>query len=627
MSSVQNSDADREDYVVSVVEFAGDPGAATAALQRVFGLDSDAARAILREVPIAVRRGVNRIRAEYFRRALELSGARVEVRDGEGAVVSAPNPAQPSVPTSRGSLPQPATAQPAAAVSNPAIAAASSPAAPRGWGDLQPFKAAAPPAKARVEAPQALVAPAPAPAPEEEWALKLDAEEGPLDSPFAASGGEDSVELASLPASPAGAARRSADDPRTLDFDTDGAAPAVALELDFERGRKSDRASPRYEAIPAGEQWRAPGARTLATAQRKQAVQSLESGLGEVRPTSDPSALAASSHPPHGAAGRAPARAPSGDLRAAHGRAPSTDLKASPARAPSGDLRAVQARAPSGDLRGSAPGERARVPARPASGDLRPSGTTAAQPVRQRHSRDTVVYSLGDAARIAVSGTATAWLGVITLGSVLLGGAAALSVRLPLLGIPVLLTVFVAVLAQCGEYQRHAFWAAATREPKLSQKPSLQVAPMIRSGVHFAALALVMQALLWVWLGGEFRAGHGPLVIAGSPALWVLGLGPGLYWPIALACAAARNRAAGVWDFVLGVRALMRGPGVLLAASLSTSVVSATALLAGATLLAPIPLDAALAFGVACGPAVALAHGLGGAFMGRALHAKPNLFK
>jgi hypothetical protein len=91
MSSVQNPDADREDYVVSVVEFAGDQGAATAALQRVFGLSESDAQTILKEVPVAVRRGVNRIRAEYFRRALELSGARVEVRDGDGSVVVRPN--------------------------------------------------------------------------------------------------------------------------------------------------------------------------------------------------------------------------------------------------------------------------------------------------------------------------------------------------------------------------------------------------------------------------------------------------------------------------------------------------------------------------------------------------------
>lgn len=116
-------------------------------LKRVFGLDEARARALLAALPTVVTSGVNRVRAEYFSRALTGIGAQIEVRDQHGArvsfegVVAVPVPAAPPVANDSDNLDigddwgQPSAAQPERAAA--------------GWGDLmrdasKPRPAAAP---------------------------------------------------------------------------------------------------------------------------------------------------------------------------------------------------------------------------------------------------------------------------------------------------------------------------------------------------------------------------------------------------------------------------------------------------------------------------------------------------
>ena len=634
MSSAQNPDADREDYVVSVLEFAGDQGAATAALQRVFGLNDADARAILSEVPVAVRRGVNRIRAEYFRRALELSGARVEVRNGDGEVMSAATapraqpsgpvqpraqasvplnlPAQPSGPLhgraqpsgpigARAQLSGPMTgvqprapSQPLAAlpVSQPVGSKtlafgtpAANDAAARssgGWGDLQPFKSAA--AKPAAPTPEPIAAkataevhaPAPASA-EEQWALSLDAELGPLDSPLTAARADDALELASLPPSRAGKKARPADEPRALELEDESGTAGAALELDVEQSRRS---GPRYDVIPAGEPRRAPGTDTLAKARRKQLVEAQDSGFGDPR-TAEP---VSATRP------RVGPRPASGNLH----------LKAGAT-------------------------EETRKPA--ATGPARPVSSLASPPMSRP--RDTRRLDLGfwEATMLGFSGTSVSWIAKIAGASVVLAGLAQLSVRVPALGLPLLLVGLTCLLGLCSEYHRYVFWAAATRENTLSERPALSVATMMRDGLHLTALALVSQVLVWFWLSGQLLEAHRPLTIVFSPALWVLGFGPGFYWPIALACAAARNRASGVWDFALGLRALGRAPGDVAVVVLVTSAAFTLSLMIAAAIVSATSLDSTFALFTAAGLPIAISHALAGTLMGRVVHARPDLFE
>ncbi len=72
---------------VVIVSFAPRAELPEVGLQRVFGIDASAAAKLVHALPRTVQRGVNRVRAEYFRKALELIGACVEVRDDQGAVV------------------------------------------------------------------------------------------------------------------------------------------------------------------------------------------------------------------------------------------------------------------------------------------------------------------------------------------------------------------------------------------------------------------------------------------------------------------------------------------------------------------------------------------------------------
>jgi hypothetical protein len=584
MSSVQNPDADREDYVVSVVEFAGDQGAATAALQRVFGLNEAGAQTILNEVPVAVRRGVNRIRAEYFRRALELSGARVEVRDGDGSVMARANEAT----TARAQLSGPMTgvqARPASqpmaagAVSEPQIgktiafgsAAANDTARanPGGWGDFQPFKSAAAkpaPPKQEPQAPppkQTPDAPAsPAASAAEQWALSLDAEQGPLDSPLGAPMADHALELASLP-SPAGPANKyRVEEPPAPEIAAANAASGSALELDAEPPRTLQRESgPRYDAIPAGEQWRAPGTDTLARARRKQSVEAHDSGFG--------------------------------------------DPALPPLPIPSGPARP-----------------------QPGSGELKAARKPVASPriVRPRDSSAALDLGVWEAVRLGFSGTAISWIAKIAGASVVLAGLAQLSLLIPALGLPLLLVGLTCVLGLCSEYHRHVFWAAATREESLSERPALSIANLMRDGVHLTALALVMQVFVWFWLAGQLSAGTRPIAIVSSPTLWVLGFGPGFYWPIALACAAAKNRASGVWDFPLGLRVLGRAPAEVATVVLATAAAFQLALFITASIADRTSLDPSLAFFTAAGIPIAISHALAGALMGRLVHGRPDLF-
>lgn len=641
MSSVQNPDADREDYVVSVVEFSGDPGAATATLQRVFGLDEAEARAILSDVPVAVRRGVNRIRAEYFRRALELSGARIEVRDGDGAVVSAATApraqlsgplntrAQPSGPlTARAQLSGPmagvprAISQPTAAdrlsqslagktlafgtpaandaatdrlsqsLAGKTLAFGATPAAsdaaaesPGSWGDLQPLK----PAPAKPHAPQHEppvpdARPEPPATKEEAWAISLEAEPGPLDSPLTTARAEHALEMASLPSPARGPKKsREAAELNTLELEGASAPPGPALELDLGQPQAPERTpGARHAAIPAGEQRRAPGSDTIAKARRKQHSQSLESSLGETPPRDPISA---------------------------------TRPRVAP-RPASGDLQA----------KANAPAEQRR-PVDPRSGTPATRGALGSRPmVRQRES-GRLELGFWEATTLGFSGTSVSWIAKIAGASVLLAGLAQLSVRIPALGLPLFLVGLTCLLGLCSEYHRYVFWAAATRESALKERPALSVVMMMRDGVHIAAFALCGHVLLWLWLAGQLHAAHRPLAIVFSPTLWVLGFGPALYWPIALGCAAAKNRASGVWNIALGLRALGRAPVAIAVVVLTTAAAFMASLMISAAVVSSTSLDPTLALFTAAGLPIAISHALAAALMGRAVHQHPDLFE
>ena len=101
--SDRSNPADAEQlFDVVVVRFESRAEDPVAGLRRLFGLELDAARALVTRLPATVRRNVNSVRAEYFRRALLSIGALVEVRRPDGSLVEAVEPQAPAplqVPT------------------------------------------------------------------------------------------------------------------------------------------------------------------------------------------------------------------------------------------------------------------------------------------------------------------------------------------------------------------------------------------------------------------------------------------------------------------------------------------------------------------------------------------------
>jgi hypothetical protein len=575
MASAEEVDTEREDYVVSVLEFAGDTASAVRALQRLFALSEPDARGMLREAPVAVRRGVNRIRAEYFRRALELAGVRVEVRDGQGELVGARAPAEPR------SVQQPAPqAQPSAALPRPLAASFS--AAP---GPGSPLTAAAPVIRESARATpfgDTLVMGGVAPKPPEALPANDTALQpgwGELQRPSAeraatvpAGPGPSSSELEadlarSFEQPPWASAAVSPQGPRELDGGDDlslqhGAPEDDAnspLELDVNLRRRES--APRYEPIPLGEQWKAPGSETIARAQRKQQVHALESGMGDLRPSPRPPGMAAP--------------------------------------------RATRSERPAGRIH-----ETTRQPAP----KLR---TVAAE------------NELGfwQVASLPLSGSGWTQILLITGGGIGLGFIAKLTERLPWLGAPLLLLGLSPLLAICVEYQRCVFWATATGDAELQASSAPRVPEMIRNGLYPLSLAAITHVLVWTWLISQILAQRTSLSIVSSPALWVLGFGPGFYWPIALGCAAARNHIRGVWDIAQGLRALGRAPVPIAQAALASGCTFAFSLLVSTALLGALHLGPAFTLVAASGPALALSHGLMGAWLGRTLRARPDLFE
>jgi hypothetical protein len=141
--------ADDETFDVIILTFEPRAEPPEVGLQRLFGVDREAAEVLLRELPATVRRGVNRVRSEYFRRALVSIGAHVEVRDrlGRLSAPSKPPKADRALPPSAANG-EPAAPAMADALSPIMFAAADAPptsAAPPGlrsnagavWGELE----------------------------------------------------------------------------------------------------------------------------------------------------------------------------------------------------------------------------------------------------------------------------------------------------------------------------------------------------------------------------------------------------------------------------------------------------------------------------------------------------------
>lgn len=89
MSRAPSYSPDPQLFDVVILGFEERPESPVLGLQRVFNVDEATARAVLRALPTAAVRRVNRTRAEHFGRALRSIGARVELFDQNGVSLGA----------------------------------------------------------------------------------------------------------------------------------------------------------------------------------------------------------------------------------------------------------------------------------------------------------------------------------------------------------------------------------------------------------------------------------------------------------------------------------------------------------------------------------------------------------
>jgi len=632
--------ADTFDVVVTGFE----PGDETpvSRLQRVFGIGGVAAERLLARLPAPVQRGVPRVRAEYFRRALLKIGAHVEVRSPEGLLMEAVASVPPPAPHRLSERPSSISPEPA-----PAPAPSSAPPPPR------------------IAAPTAIAVPAPQ-LPPREPRLWLDDDDGvALDPSLRPEALKPELPLLlDIPATPFGSGGATADtmiDSRQRPHATPQAQPRPSAPLDA-------------PALAHD---------TLADAVRVPANPTLREGFKAAAPVPSDAAPRAGATMVQGNAAPVLAGAPASNgfrppplelgldgadmmtklpssVWDAPVQAGATQLQTAPRH--TGDIELPGASAVSLDLgelaNRPAVEEPLELPSMPAPARGRaPLSQARPQNPRERPQREAPRASVGKvgatkittkgaegAVREAVpfwqsasqafalpfAGTGAAWLGLIVLWALAAALLSAASMLVVVLGVIVAFSAYTTLLALACDYFRACFWVADEGGSVLERGPSL--APLrilhtyLKSGAHLMVFALAAGLpLIFVAIAG-MGEGATPLELLEEPTTWLLALIPALLWPGAVAMTALENRYEAIWQLARALGVAARAPLEYLA------VAGAGALIFGAGLWLLLALASAagisgVLLSAVLGPPMALSHGIQGALMGYLMRARPELFR
>jgi hypothetical protein len=588
-----------ESYDVVILGFEPRAEPAALGLQRMFGVDRAAADALLLELPKTVRRGVNRPRAEYFRRALVSIGAHVEIRNALGEALASARPPSPKAPTS---LPR-AAPSPPAQTSRPPLSAVRAPNPPTSHGpparapiDRTLVHGTAPPTAAhgvgmhtgtpaRTELAPLLLLAAESPA----------ARAGTASAGFAASSGlgldmdEARWDRLELAAEEPGVAESftppSAKSDRVAHgFTPTSARPSAARSLD--------------EDLPLLERWQLPQPGELGASNQL-----------------SPVAQRAIASVPAPVSARPRSGAPSETRHEAESGAAAIDARdhSSPDKRSGRALAAVRG-------------------ARGASAERNSSRASVARhesPAAQ-HPRS-FWECVPEAVQFPWLGRGRSWL--LSIGAwALVTNLVAACLRSPVLSGSLALFANAGLLALCADYHRRCMWSAVAEADALNQSPQLSSARgfdfYLRSGAHIAGFALVSQLPIVVWLMRRTldSGAAGAREVLGSPAFWLLAALPGMYWPMAIATASHANRFAGVWHVWIGLRAIVRAP-LEYAATVGLGALSFALPWLACVIVAqvaglPGPYFAALA-----GVPLGMSHAVMGTLTGQLLRTRPEVFE
>jgi hypothetical protein len=616
-------------------------------LQRAFGIDAKSAEQLVDGLPSTVQRAVSLVRAEYFRRALALLGARVEVREPDGRLVTAPQAEAPVQDAGNGSepwrAPEPhagqarrsdpppaqigstnrtlATAAPAMTMSNAGAVAAPLPDDGRGLvrGPAEPTlrEVPAPVFGADLRSAASTVSERPGPL-------------QPSSAPRAAATSADPL----WPRVPSSVWDPPPSQPRAPERAPAHVTKAATPEVP-PRSTALERAAAQFDltkSVAMSPLWRPPPTSDPAGLLPLNAIT-----LEEVPPEPPPRVLApweqpsaesmaepkkkpVSTRPRPGAAvsGRAPvsARSPVSGQAPVSARAPLSGQAPVSARAPQARPNRAAAAVP---LAGP---ERKPVP-------VAPIAPSSAKP-RTKVDLRSFWESFGEALRIPFSGPGWYWIAAITGWAVLVGMLDQLSGFGIIVGWVLVFTAHTSLLAFACDYYKLCFWTPAAGDDVLDRAPSFGATGLftryVRSGVHLSLFILASQAALISWMYES--AGSHPSVLDtwSDPMTWLLALLPICYWPMGVGIAALNNNFAAIWNVSVGLRAIARAP--LEYASIAA--VGALTLLG--TWLGLIAIDwffdvTGAVVVCAIGFPLAISHGIQGALMGHLVRARPEVFE
>ena len=556
-----------ESYDVVILAFEAGAEPAALGLQRVFGVDRAAADALLSELPRTVRRGVNRPRAEYFRRALVSIGARVEIRNALGETLASAPPPPPKAATS-----QPRAApSPGAQTSRPPLSAVLSPEPPLASGpparvpiDRTLMHGTAPPTAAHAVAQRT-------PARTELGPLLLLAEESPaahVPRVQARAGATSGLGL-EIDAARWDRLELAAEEPGVAESFTPPSAKSVSGAPSF---KPASAARSLDEDLPLLERWQLPQPGEFAAP--KQAIS--QRAIASVpAPTS--------ARPRSGAA-------PSGRALAAvrGGRGASAERNSSPASA------------------ASAPGSAARSPR--SFWECVPEAVQFPWLGRGR----AWLFSIGAWALVTNLVAASLGMPVLSGGLLLVANAG-------------LLALCADYHRRCM-WSAVAEADALQQSPQLNSARGFDF--YLRSGAHIIGFALLSQLPIVIWLmrrtldSGE----SGAREVFGSPAFWLLAALPAMYWPMAIATASHANRFAGVWHVWIGLRAIVRAP-LEYAATVGLGALSFALPWLACVIVGQVAGLPGLYLAALAGVPLALSHAVMGTLTGQLLRTRPEVFE
>ena len=632
-----------------------------ARLQRAFGIAAEPAAQIITRLPATVQRGVPRVRADYFARALVMAGAHVEIRDEYGAVVAPPTEATklrdsvlPPEPA-RGTEPAP----PPASLPSTSIAStlpAPAPFAPDAAAVPAAIVSSAPAVRTRAENSTLMAGPASAPRGPHDVALGIRPPAHPTlreASP--------QVDCVAPQPSAAASAPKPLWPPRDPSSIWDAPAPAAASPVLSARdpssvwdappslGQKTPQAAvPMLSASPHAAAL--PRSYRPSAAAPPSSVGALE-GL-ELNSLS--AVAAASAHTPAlDSFDIAKSIAVGGLWRPQAAAAPAPAPAPTPAPAPALALDDDRVRGAGGDAR-ARPNSARPVPnsARPTPKAARAVPAGAAGPAAARKpqpAQKPVVSAAERGARAAAQadlrsfweaipealalpfgGAGVYWIVTASVWAIVAAGLFELASSLRFFPRVVPYLALSSLLALVCDYYRVCLWVPAASDSAIDRAPSADPAQLfrsyIKSGTHVAAFMLASQALAIMHVSNNYEDASSISKLVKDPATWLL-VAPSLYWPMAVGLTALGNDFAAIWNVPSGLRAIARAP-------LEYATVVALGAFAFFPFWAGLLYAARALFGLSpplivatLGAPLALAHGITGALMGHVVRARAEAFE